>query len=146
MPRRTASLAAALAAGLAAAPPVAADPASGPLDGLTFVSTIEVDAYDTPFDDRQTFADGTFLSEECQRRCDFGAAPYYTRREGDAVAFVVEMTCADAPQHVRWEGRVVGDRIEGTAVWTVERFYWTVVRTATFSGVLVPEEQAAAVE
>ncbi len=141
---RPAAFAATLALGLAPGRPVAADVASGALDGMTFVATITVDAYDAPFPDRQIFDEGTFLSEECQRRCDFGRVPYHTRREGDAIAFVAEMRCADAPHHVRWEGRVTDGRIEGTAVWTVERFYWTVVRHATFSGVLAPEARAAA--
>lgn len=117
----------------------------GALDGKAFVSTIMVDQYDRPFQDRLVFKDGAFFSEECQRQCDFGWEDYYTRVEGDSIAFVVDMVCEDAPQSVRWEGRVTGDQIEGTAVWKVERFYWTVERHATFSGSLddAPEEQAA---
>lgn len=120
----------------------------GALDGRTFVSTIAVDQYDEPFDDKMTFENGTFLSEECQRQCDFGAEDYFTRVEGDSIAFVAQLICPDAPQSVRWEGRVTGDRIEGTALWKVERFYWTVERRATFSGTLVPEpeEQAASLD
>ena len=120
------------------------DAVQGALDGMEFVARIDVDAYDTPFDDRQVFANGTMFSEECQRRCDFGAHPYFTRIEGDSIAFVSDMSCADAPQYVRWEGRVTGDRIEGTAHWTVKRFYWTVERFAKFSGQLVPANEAQA--
>ncbi len=121
------------------------DAARGALDGLVFVSTIDIEGSDRRFSDRKTFADGTFFSEECQRACDFGAAPYYTRAEGDAISFVVDMACSDAPQSVRWEGRVTGDRIEGTAHWKVERLYWTVERRAAFEGELVaaPERRAA---
>lgn len=151
MTDRTVTLPAALILGLVATQTLAADggapdtTAQGALDGMVFVSTINVAEYDTPFADRMTFRDGTFFSEECQRHCDFGAEAYFTRVEADGIAFVADMACADAPQSVRWEGRVTGDRIEGTALWKVERFYWTVERQATFSGTLVPkpEEQAA---
>lgn len=131
----------------AAAPALAeaALPGAGPLDGLEFVSVIEVAQYDAPFEDRMVFADGTFFSEECQRRCDFGAHPYTAWREGDTIHFTATLTCADAPQSVTWQGRVTGDRIEGSALWRVERFYWTVERQGTYSGTLVaaPERQAA---
>ena len=117
----------------------------GALDGLVFVSTIDVTGTDRRFPDRKTFSDGMFFSEGCQRACDFGAHAYYTRAEGDGTAFVVDMACSDAPQSVRWEGRVTGDRIEGTVLWKVERLYWTVERHATFEGRLVkgPDRQAA---
>lgn len=135
MPHRAAACAAlGLTLALAAAPAPAGPAASGPLDGMTFVATLLVDAYDAPFDDRLSFADGMFFSEECQRRCDFGWVPYHVRQEGDAIAFIAEMTCADAPHHVVWSGRVTGDGIEGEALWTVERFYWTIRRNATFTG------------
>jgi hypothetical protein len=140
------SFAVCIAATQAAATPVATGTgAHGVLDGMVFVSTIDVRDYDTPFNDRMTFSNGTFFSEECQRRCNFGTAPYFTRLEGDSVAFVTDMVCPDAPQSVRWEGRITGDRIEGTAHWKVERFYWTVERHATFSGRLEPgaDRQAA---
>ena len=146
MTRHAFILSAILAAGLALPDAVAAEgDARGALDGLVFVSTIDVIGADRTFPDRKTFADGTFFSEECQRVCDFGAAAYYTRAEGAGIAFVVDMACSDAPQSVRWEGVVTGDRIEGTALWKVERMYWTVERHATFEGRLVkgPDRQAA---
>ena len=123
--------------------PAAGD--SGALDGRVFEATMVVDQYDAPFEDRITFKDGMFHSEECQRACDFGWTPYYTRREGDAIAFVVETACSDSPQSARWEGRVVGDRIEAEIVWTVERFYWTVQRNATASGSLAAATGGGAV-
>lgn len=130
-------LAVCLTAALVNQGPLSAEPVPGALDGMVFVSTIEVEEYDRPFDDRMTFTDGTMFSEECQRACDFGAWDYQARVEGDAIAFVADMSCSDAPQSVRWEGRVTGDRIEGTAHWKVKRLYWTVERHATFEGVLV---------
>lgn len=149
-PVRASTVRAALAAlplmsAAAAALAEAALPAAGPLDGLEFVSVIQVAQYDAPFEDRMVFADGTFFSEECQRRCDFGAQPYTAWREGDTIHFTATLTCADAPQSVSWRGRVTGDRIEGSALWRVERFYWTVEREAIYDGTLVaaPERQAA---
>ncbi len=151
MTRRAFAFSAILAASLALPGAVFAEgdarpeAAHGLLDGLVFVSTIEVLGTDRQFPDRKTFSDGMFFSEECQRACDFGAHAYYTRAEGDSTAFVVDMACSDAPQSVRWEGRVTGDRIEGTAHWKVERLYWTVERHATFEGMVVkgPDRQAA---
>jgi hypothetical protein len=139
-----------LALGLALSPAGAAnsgtptDKGGGVLDGLVFVTTMRVDEYDAPFDDRITFDNGAFHSEECQRACDFGWTAYYTRQEGDSVAFIVETACSDAPQSVRFTGRVTGSRIEGSAVWTTERFYWTVQRNATFSGTLASEPAGTA--
>ena len=118
--------------------------ASGALDGLVFVGTMDVDVYDAPFEDRLTFRDGLFHSEECQRACEFGAQKYYTRRVGEGIEFRAELICPDAPQRVLFEGRVIGDRIEGTALWTVERFYWTVQRHAVFSGTLATDAQGQA--
>lgn len=128
----------------AEAPPPPGTGARGALDGMVFDSVLEVDQYDVPFIDRKTFAEGMFYSEECQNACDFGWADYHTRVEGEAIAFVIEMTCSDAPQSVRWKGRVIGDRIEGHAVWTVERFYWTVQRTGRFEGRLVATDDRQA--
>ena len=143
MTPRPCILSAILTVGLAL--PVAAVAEDGALDGLVFVSTIEVLGTDRKFSDKKTFADGMFFSEECQRACDFGAWDYQAQVEEDGVSFVVDMSCSDAPQSVRWEGRVTGDRIEGTALWKVRRFYWTVERHATFEGELVkgPDRQAA---
>ena len=138
-----AALSSPVAAAGTAAPP--SGDVRAALDGKVFITTIDVEQYDKPFDDRIVFDAGTFFSEECQRRCDFGTGDYYTRVEGDGIAFVAEMACADAPHFVRWEGRVTGDRIEGEVLWVVERFYWTQERQATFSGRLEdgPERQAA---
>jgi hypothetical protein len=134
-----------LAAPLAAqTPPPPDSGARGALDGAVFDSVLTVDQYDAPFIDRMTFARGMFYSEECQHACDFGWADYHSRSEGDATAFVIEMTCSDAPQSVRWEGRVIGDRIEGDVVWTVERFYWSVRRTGRFEGRLVATDDRQA--
>lgn len=122
----------------------AADAASGVLDGKVFVGTMHVDTYDKPFEDALHFDQGLFLSEECQRACDFGQTPYFTRREGDSIAFVVSTSCSDAPHSVQWEGRVTGNKIEGTVIWKSKRFYGTFTRNGTFSGTLqdTPEEQA----
>jgi hypothetical protein len=105
---------------------------------MVFVGIMDVGSYDEVFEDRLTFQQGRFVSAECQRVCDFGETPYSTRFDGTAIAFSVTTRCKEAPHSVQWEGRVIGDRIEGTVVWTVNRFYWTVQRHGTFSGKLQP--------
>lgn len=121
--------------------------ASGRLDGMTFTTTMLVDQYDAPFEDVIRFRDGMFHSAECQHACDFGWTAYYTREEGDGIAFTATYVCETSPQTVRFEGRVTGDGIEGKAFWQVERFYWTVERRATYTGRLTPAagDQAASV-
>lgn len=114
----------------------AADALRGLLDGKIFLSTLHVAEQDRVFEDQMTFDAGLFQSAECQRQCDFGKTAYHAENDGDAIVFRVQTTCKDAPQSVEWEGRVVGDSIEGTAIWKVKRFYWRIERRAVFSGSL----------
>jgi hypothetical protein len=124
---------------LSAAPAEATDigEGAGALDGLTFDTRMSVAENGATYDSRFSFRDGQFYSVRCNTACDFGWTEYESWEEDGATHFSVVMTCSEAPHTVTWQGRVVGDRVEGSGVWRTERWYWTVVRNAVYDGALV---------
>lgn len=114
----------------------------GPLDGLRFDSELGPLGKPADVDDMLVFHDGMFVSEACERRCDYPARPYYARRQDGAYEFVSITRCPHKDATIEWRGTVRGDAIEGTFTWTVDRWYWHVEKVFSFKGTRV--EQAAA--
>ena len=112
----------------------------GPLDGKSFTGALGPAGKPKDTEDRFVFANGTFVSKECELRCKYPARPYYIRTVGDRIDFVSETKCPYKDAKIIWRGTVEGDRITGVSTWTVKRWYWTVEKTFEFSGKL---EQSA---
>jgi len=110
---------------------------SGILDGRTF--SAELGPVGKPADVKDTlvFADGTFVSAECEKRCNYPARPYFFRRVGDMIEFVSETECPDKDAKIVWRGTVDDRTIKGVYTWTTVRWYWTIEKEFAFEGTLV---------
>lgn len=87
----------------------------GDLDGKTFQVTV-TDPQGKGEPDTITFAAGQLDSVGCQKY-GFPKAPYKVTKSGSAVTFSSEAKSAKEGMN-KWEGKVEGDKIEGTLVWT----------------------------
>ena len=105
------------------------DYGEGPLDGMTFAVAL----FEDP---RQDFADGTFVSKECEIRCKYPARPYFVRASEGGTEFVSETKCPYKNAWITWRGRYEDGKISGVATWRLERWYWTVEREIAFAGEL----------
>jgi len=118
---------------------IAAVTAAGILDGMTFSG--ELGPLDKPayVKDTLVFKDGTFVSTECEKNCNYPARPYYTRQVGDKIEFISETRCPYKDAKIVWRGTVGNGNIEGTYTWTIARWYWTVNKDFRFSGTLAKQ-------
>lgn len=107
-----------------------ADP--GPLDGLTFVGMVGPDGEELDVADTFVFENGTFVSRECELRCDYPARPYTAAADGDAWTFESETRCPYKDATIVWRGKVEGDQLSGVATWTIHRWYWSLERDFAF--------------
>ena len=119
-------------------------PASGILDGMTFAGNMRLASEPEGVDDSFVFADGTFVSTECDKRCGYPARPYFVRQLGRDVEFVSESRCLHKDAKIVWRGTVSDGRISGVSTWTVKRWYWTVERKFLFEGALMSSATPAA--
>jgi hypothetical protein len=110
---------------------------SGTLDGMTF--SAELGPVGKPADVKDTlvFANGTFVSTECERRCGYPARPYFVRQVGDGIEFISETRCPDKDAKIVWRGTVDDGTIKGVFTWTTVRWYWTIEKEFSFEGTLV---------
>jgi hypothetical protein len=110
---------------------------SGVLDGMTF--SAELGPFGRPADVKDTlvFANGTFVSTECERRCQYPARPYFIRQVGDRIEFISETRCPDKDAKIVWRGTVDDGTIKGVFTWTTVRWYWTIEKEFSFEGTLV---------
>jgi len=108
---------------------------SGVLDGRTFTSRLGPVGRPASVEDTLTFANGLFLSAECERRCSFPARPYYVRNKGDSIEFISETRCPDKDATLVWRGNIENDVIKGEFTWVSSRWYWTYEQTFWFEGV-----------
>jgi len=87
------------------------------LDGKTFSVKINEHGKDGEVrNDTITFKDGTFLSTDCEQY-GFGAAPY-EHRSNDGVTLFITSTKSEKEGEIQWEGKVEGDKISGTMIWS----------------------------
>ncbi len=109
---------------------------SAVLDGLVFTSKVGRAGAAADITDELIFADGLFLSAECERRCNYPARPYFVREKGGRVEFISETRCPNKDATLVWRGTIDGRSIKGEFTWTSSRWYWTVERTFWFEGEL----------
>jgi hypothetical protein len=117
---------------------------SGILDGMTFVSALGPAGKPSDVDDNLVFADGMFVSTECELRCDYPARPYFVRQNGDKIEFVSETRCPHKDAKIVWRGTVDDKTIKGTATWTLSRWYWTIEKEFWFEGTLAKPDTPVA--
>ena len=109
---------------------------SGPLDGLTFLSDLGQAGKPADVEDKLVFADGMFVSTECERRCNYPASPYFVRKRDEVLEFVSETRCPYKDATIVWRGTIENGTIKGESTWTVKRWYWTVDKKFWFEGKL----------
>ena len=108
----------------------------GPLDDMTFVGALGPENQPKDVADTFVFSKGTFVSRECEVRCNYPPRPYYVRKVGDVTEFVSETKCPDKDAWIVWRGRYKDGKISGVATWTMKRWYWTVEQKYAFAGEL----------
>ena len=114
----------------------ASNSGTGPLDGMTFTGALGPDGKPKDIEDIFVFANGSFVSKECELRCKYPARPYFVRKNGEQTEFVSETQCPYKDAKIVWRGTVEGDAIKGISTWTVKRWYWTVESNFEFAGKL----------
>ena len=117
---------------------------SGQLDGMTFHGMLGPDGKPKDVKDTFVFANGTFVSKECELRCDYPARPYSAEKTGDGWRFESVTRCPYKDATITWRGTVENGRIEGIASWTLRRWYWTVERDFAFEADLTTQPRTAA--
>lgn len=113
-------------------------PNHGPLDGMIFTGMLGPDGKPKDVEDVFVFENGTFISKECELRCDYPARPYFVREVDGKTEFISHTKCPYKDAWIVWHGIVEGDRITGTAIWTIKRWYWTMTNRYEFEGKLTP--------
>ena len=89
------------------------------LDGKTFsVKLSEQGKVDEATNDELIFKDGTFFSADCEQY-GFSPASYESKSKGDATLFKSTLV-SDKEGKAEWEGKVKGDDITGTFIWSKE--------------------------
>ncbi len=107
-----------------------------PLDGKVFIGALGPEGKPKDVEDRFVFENGTFVSKECELRCEYPARPYFVREAGERIEFLSETRCPYKDASIVWRGVVEDDTIKGVATWTINRWYWTIERKYEFSGKL----------
>jgi hypothetical protein len=106
------------------APPVEA---AGLLDGKTFVGESGEKGKAKGEAEEIVFKDGTLRSTPCDKY-GFGAAPYKASKGEGGISFEA-VTVSAKEGKIQWKGRISGDSLEGTFVWTkagqADIAYWT---------------------
>ena len=109
------------------------------LDGLNFRGAVGPDGKPKDIPDLFFFANGSFLSRECEFRCEYPAGPYFVRQIGSKTEFISEIKYPYRDAKIVWRGTIEGDKITGKSTWIVKRWYWTVENTFEFEGKLQKE-------
>ncbi len=117
---------------------------SGPLDGMTFSGALGPNGKPKDIKDSFVFANGRFVSKECELRCKYPARPYFVRSNGNQTEFVSETKCPYKDATIIWRGTIRGDTIKGVSTWTVKRWYWTIESNFEFEGKLIAQSTPVA--
>jgi len=102
------------------------------LENKRFVGPLGIEGEAHPPNDMLTFSDGRFTSEIC-RQYGFRPASYWVRQDDAGVRFRTELHSPDNGT-IRFDGVYDGEELHATAVWTKERWYWTVEQKFVFTG------------
>jgi hypothetical protein len=104
------------------------------LDGKTYFGQNGSKGKEADHDDEFIFKNGMYRSTSCDKY-DFAEGPYETKVV-DGVTFFKAVTASPTHGQMTWEGKVDGDSIEGTFVWTKERWYWDIRKEYWLNGKL----------
>lgn len=104
------------------------------LDGKTFTGQNGSKGKPADRDDDFIFSDGMFRSTSCDDY-GFASAPYEAKKI-DGVIYFKSVTKSPSHGQIAWEGQVDGDKIDGTFVWTKERWYWDIRKEYWLKGKL----------
>ncbi|SPH23671.1 hypothetical protein DEA8626_02737 [Defluviimonas aquaemixtae] len=104
----------------------------GPLDGMSFNGVLGPDGQPKDVEDTFVFANGTFVSKECELRCDYPARPYKAQKTDGGWRSESITRFPDKDATITWRETVESDRIEGTATWKMRRWYWSIEREFAF--------------
>ena len=118
----------------------------GPLDGMAFNGMSGHDGQPRDVADTFVFENGTFLSKECESRCDYPARPYQAVQTDTGWTFTSTTRCPDKDATIVWNGTVQDGTVTGVATWTMRRWYWTQERDFAFEASLQsqPKQETAA--
>ena len=94
------------------------------LDGKTYFGQNGSKGKDANQNDEFIFENGMFRSTSCDKY-KFAKGPYETNVVDGIISFKA-ITVSPTHGQIAWEGKVDGDSIDGTFVWTKERWYWDI--------------------
>jgi len=99
-------------------------PSSAALDGRTYAGQNGSKGKSADHDDEFIFSNGMFRSTSCDAY-GFQSGPYQTEVV-DGIIYFQAVTKSPSHGQMTWEGKVDGESIEGTFIWTKERWYWDI--------------------
>lgn len=102
------------------------------LQGARFVGSLRVEHQTVTDKEVLTFKDGEFSSSVCLKY-GYPPAPYWVRRSGDGLHFLATLRNPENGT-IRFKGVFDGETMRATALWTKERWYWTIEQTLVFTG------------
>lgn len=102
------------------------------LDGLVFLVEYGPKGEPSLGQDVLSFADGLFASRGCNSM-GFAPAPYWLRVDDTSIQFKAEMVSAEHGE-LAFIGRITGDEIDVTSLWTRQRWYRTVLLESWYQG------------
>ena len=107
---------------------------SAVLDGRTYTGQNGSKGKPADHDDEFIFSNGMFRSTSCDAY-GFESGPYQTEVVDDVIYF---KAVTKSPTHGQmvWEGKVEAEAINGTFLWTKERWYWDIRKEYWLEGKL----------
>lgn len=109
-------------------------PTSADLDGRTYTGQNGSKGKPADHDDEFIFSNGMFRSTSCDAY-GFESGPYQTEVV-DGVIYFKATTKSPSHGQMVWEGKVDGESIDGTFLWTKERWYWDIRKEYWLKGKL----------
>lgn len=104
------------------------------LDGRTYSGQNGSKGKPADHDDEFIFSKGMFRSTSCDAY-GFESGPYETDVV-DGIIFFKAVTKSPSHGQMVWQGKVDGDTIEGTFLWTKKRWYWDIRKEYWLNGTL----------
>lgn len=104
------------------------------LDGRTYAGQNGSKGKPADHADEFIFSNGMFRSTSCDAY-GFDSGPYQTEVV-DGVTYFKAVTKSPSHGQMTWQGKVDGDSIDGTFLWTKERWYWDIRKEYWLKGKL----------
>lgn len=92
------------------------------LDGKSYFGLVGSKGEEADGEDGLIFKNGTLFSPYCAE-WGFGEGVYSARVDGNTIYFEADTISAKHGK-ITWKGKIVGDRIDSTYIWTKKRWYW----------------------